>query len=67
MNRAAIRRYGAAWLVIAVGLALVGAANWHLVHVATSSQPACVAHLRSGEGDPARARYSAAQSSCTPR
>ena len=55
------------WLCLAAGLAVLGVANWHLVHVATTSQPACVAHLRAGAGDGARGLYSAAKSSCTPR
>jgi hypothetical protein len=55
------------WLCVAFGLAILGAANWHLVYVATASQPDCVAHLRVGAGDGARGLYSAAKSSCTPR
>ena len=54
------------WLLIAAGLLLVGVANWHLAHVAVTSQPACVSHLRPGEGDAGRREYGAAQSSCTP-
>jgi hypothetical protein len=54
------------WLGIALALAGFGAANWHLVHVAMSSQPDCVAHLRSGDGEAAHGLYSAATSSCTP-
>jgi hypothetical protein len=54
------------WLAISVGLALLVAANWHLVHVAMSSQPECVAHLRLGEGDGARGAFSAARSACAP-
>jgi hypothetical protein len=54
------------WLGIGAGLALVVGANWHLVHVAMSSQPACVSHVRSGAGDAAHGAYSAAKSSCTP-
>jgi hypothetical protein len=55
------------WLGAAAGLALVAGANWHLVHVAMSSQPACVDHLRAGAGNAERGAYSAAKSSCTPR
>lgn len=54
------------WLGIGAGLALVAGANWHLVHVAMSSQPACVSHVRSGAGAAAPGAYSAAKSSCTP-
>jgi hypothetical protein len=58
------------WLLIAAALALVLAANAHLVYVATISQPACVAHLRQGEvrqgeGGAGRGQFSAAQSSCS--
>jgi hypothetical protein len=53
------------WLCVAAGLAVLGAANGHLVYVATTTQPDCVAHLRAGDG--ARGLYSAAKSSCTPR
>lgn len=66
MSRVAVRRYGGVWLMIAVGLAIVGIANWHLVSVANMSQPDCVAHLRPGDGDGAAGRYSAAQSACSP-
>lgn len=65
MSRAAVERYGGVWLMIAIGLALVAVANWHLVSVATTSQPDCVAHLRPGDGDGAKGHYSAAQSSCS--
>jgi hypothetical protein len=54
------------WLLVAAGLALVIGANWHLVHVAVTSQPDCVAHVRTGDGDGARGSFSAAQSSCSP-
>lgn len=51
--------------LIAAGLLLVAAANWHLVHVAVTSQPDCVAHLRAGGGQ-SSGQFSAAKSSCTP-
>jgi uncharacterized membrane protein len=54
------------WLLIAAAVAAVLAANAHLIYVATTSQPACVAHLKQGEGDAARSLFSAAQSSCSP-
>ena len=66
MSGTAILRHGCLWLAIAVGLAIVGVANWHLVSVASTSQPDCVAHLRPGDGDGAAGRYSAAQSACSP-
>jgi len=39
-------------------------ANGHLLYVAISSQPDCVAHER--QGDPARRSFTAASSSCSP-
>jgi hypothetical protein len=60
------RGRGWIWLMVGAGLALVIGANWHLVHVAVSSQPDCVAHVRGGAaGSPGA--FSAAKSSCTPR
>lgn len=53
------------WLLVGAGLLLVGGANWHLVHVAMTSQPDCVAHQRLGNG--AAGSFSAAKSSCTPQ
>jgi hypothetical protein len=55
------------WLLIFAGLLLVGGANWHVVYVATRSQPDCVAHLRPGSSDGKQGLFSAAQSSCTPQ
>jgi hypothetical protein len=57
----------ALWLSIGAGVAILFAANWHLVHVAMSSQPECVAHLRLGDADPVRGAFSAARSACTPQ
>jgi len=54
------------WLLVAAGFALVIGANWHLVYVAVTSQPDCVAHVRTGADDAARGSFSAAQSSCSP-
>ena len=54
------------WLVVALAAAAVLAANAHLIYVATISQPACVTHLRQGEGNVERGLFSAAQSSCSP-
>jgi len=55
------------WLWIAFAIAVVLAANAHLVYVAISSQPACVTHVRQGEGSADRGRFSAAESSCSPK
>lgn len=55
------------WLWIAFAVAVVLAANAHLIYVAVSSQPPCLTHIRQGEGSADRGRFSAAESSCTPR
>jgi hypothetical protein len=56
----------AIWLLICIGLLVLVAANGHLVYVAMTSQPDCVAHVRQGEGNGTHERFSAARSSCTP-
>jgi hypothetical protein len=53
------------WLLIGAGLALLIGANWHLVYVAVTSQPDCVAHVRIGASS-TPGSFSAAKSSCTP-
>ena len=54
-------------VLVAAGLALVIGANWHLVYVAVTSQPDCVAHVRPGTGEAARTTvFSAAKSACSP-
>jgi hypothetical protein len=55
------------WLWIALAIVVVLAANAHLVYVAVSSQPACVTHVRQGEGSADGGRFSAAESSCSPK
>jgi hypothetical protein len=55
------------WAAVCAGLLLVLIANSHLVYIAVTSQPECVAHLRQGEGDPKDGKFTAARSSCTPR
>ena len=54
------------WVLLAAAAAIFVAANAHLIYVATMSQPACVAHLKQGEGDAARGQFTAARSSCSP-
>jgi hypothetical protein len=49
-------------LVILAGLALFLGANAHLIYVAVSSHPGCVAHLKDAGSEPGEFR--AAQSSC---
>jgi hypothetical protein len=48
-----------AYAVAGLGLAILLAANAHLVYVAVTSQPDCVPHQK-GEGD----SYQAAKSAC---
>lgn len=55
------------WLIVAAGLLLVIGANAHLVYVAATSQPECVAHVRPGDGDAQDGSFSAAQSACSPQ
>ncbi len=52
------------WLAVGIGLFVLVAANAHLLYVAVSSQPDCVAHLRHGEGN-GTTSFSAATSSCS--
>lgn len=54
------------WLLVGAVLALVIGANWHLVYVAVTSQPDCVAHVRGGAAG-GTGTFSAAKSSCTPQ
>jgi hypothetical protein len=60
------KRRGAIWLLVGLALLLLVAANGHLVYVAVTSQPDCVAHVRQGEANGAHERFSAARSPCTP-
>jgi hypothetical protein len=53
------------WFWIASVVAVV-LANAHLIYVAVTSQPACISHVRQGEGNADRGRFSAAVSSCSP-
>jgi hypothetical protein len=60
------QRRVAIWLLVGVGVVALVAANGHLLYVAMTSQPDCVAHVRPGEGTGPHNRFSAAKSSCTP-
>lgn len=55
-------------VLVMVGAAamLVVAANAHLIYVAVTSQPDCVAHVRPGRSWAEPGRFGAAGSSCTP-
>ena len=46
------------------GLAVVVAANAHLLHTALTSQPGCVPHIREAGSGPPGALYAPAKSSC---
>lgn len=51
------------WLLITVGAAAIGVANWRFVEIARTTQPACAPHRALGDsGD----GYSAARSDCAP-
>jgi len=51
------------WLFAGLGLLTLIGANFHLVYVASISQPDCVEHLREAGGS--SGRFRAATSSCT--
>ena len=53
------------WLIVALGTLLLTAVNAHLLYVAVTSQPDCVAHARPGEAN-GRHAFGAANSSCSP-
>lgn len=53
-------------LSIGFGVIVLLGANTHLVYVAISSEPDCIAHLRHGESN-GQHRFSAATSSCSPK
>ena len=60
-----MKRRTALWLA-AIAVLIVVAANAHLVYVAVTSQPDCVAHrVPGGQGEKA-ASFSAARSDCSP-
>lgn len=61
------KRPNTKWVVaaaVAAGLLLLAGANAHLLYVAHTSQPDCVAHVKPGETS-GGGRFSAAKSSCS--
>ena len=70
MHPAGSRYRTAIWLTVGALLLLVIGANAHLVYVAVTSQPGCVAHRgpgeKPGESGGNRASFSAAESACSP-
>jgi len=59
------KRRAVIWLAAGLGLFVLFAGNGHLVYVAVTSQPACVDHLRQGEGNGTQ-KFRAAMSACSP-
>jgi hypothetical protein len=53
-------------VLVTVGLLVVILANAHLVYVAVTSQPDCVAHIQASETPAPKGSFSAAKSACTP-
>lgn len=51
-------------LIVAAGALLFILANTHLVYVAVTSQPDCVAHVRPGEGAAGTGWFGAAKPAC---
>jgi hypothetical protein len=49
-------------LLISAGLLVFIGANAHLLYAAVTSQPDCIAHLKTGHGQPGA--YGAADSAC---
>ena len=60
---ASVRGKVAVGLLVTAGVALLAVANGHLVYVAVTSQPDCVAHVKAGEAASAGS-FSAARSAC---
>ena len=52
-------------MIVAAGLLLLVGANAHLLYVAVTSQPDCVAHVRPGEAATGSSSFSAAKSACS--
>ena len=51
-------------LAVGAGLIALVLANLHLVYVAVSTQPACVAHVKQGESASGQGSFRAARSAC---
>ncbi len=56
------RRFHLLWILTAAAMIVFVGANAHLVYVAVSSEPGCVAHLKDKSGTPSG--YRAAKSAC---
>ena len=52
-------------MIVLAGLLVVVGANAHLLYVAVTSQPDCVAHVRPGETAASSGSFSAATSACS--
>jgi hypothetical protein len=51
-------------LAVLAGLLLVVGANGHLLYVALTSQPDCVAHVRPGDVNAKPGQFAVAKSAC---
>ena len=59
------RPHSLIWIIVIGAAALIVIlANAHLIYVATTTQPQCVAHVKGGEQDRPRGSFSAAKPSC---
>lgn len=52
------------WIILCAGLLIVVLANAHLVYVAVTSQPECVAHVRADVAPATNGSFAAANSAC---
>ena len=52
-------------MIVLAGLLVLMGANAHLLYVAVTSQPDCVAHVRLGEAATGSGSFSAAKSACS--
>ncbi len=51
-------------LAVLAGLVLIAGANAHLLYVALTSQPDCVAHIRQGDAHARPGQFAVANSAC---
>lgn len=60
------QKHKSIWLAgaVAAGLLIVVLANLHLVYVAVTSQPECVAHVRADVAPATNGSFAAANSAC---
>ena len=51
-------------LLVLAGVLLIAGANAHLLYVALTSQPDCVAHVRQGDSPAKPGQFAVAKSAC---